>query len=97
MPLLLTILSVLAFWTFLGVLVVALLLIFKTLESVRVSLRQIAMGVRAIEQETSRIGDLSGKGGRLLDEARDAFVAAGNRLAAADLRLDGAAPAFRRK
>jgi hypothetical protein len=97
MALLLTILSVLAAWTFLGVLIVALLLIFKTLESVRGSLQKIAMGVRAIEQETSRIGELSTTGAALLNEARDGFSAAADSLAAASGRIAAAAPAFRRK
>ena len=52
MPVLLTILSVLAVWSLLGVLVIGLLLVLKTLEGVRGSLEKIAMGVRAIEQET---------------------------------------------
>jgi hypothetical protein len=52
----LTILSVVAMWAFLTVLVVGLLLVFKVLESVRASLRRIAMGVRAIEQQTKPLG-----------------------------------------
>ena len=52
MGLLLTILSVLAVWSLLAVLVIGLLLVLKTLEAVRGSLEKIAMGVRAIEQET---------------------------------------------
>ena len=56
MPLLLTILSVLALWSLLALLIIALLLIRKTLESVRVSLERIAMGVRAIEKETEPLG-----------------------------------------
>ena len=56
MPVLLTALSVLAVWSLLGVLVVGLLLVLKTLESVRGSMEKIAMGVRAIEQETKPLG-----------------------------------------
>ena len=52
MTLLLTICSVLAVWALLTVLVVGLLLVLKTLESIRRSMEKIAMGVRAIEQET---------------------------------------------
>jgi len=52
MPVFVTILSVLAVWALLGVLVIGLLLVLKTLEGVRGSLEKIAMGVRAIEQET---------------------------------------------
>ena len=57
MPLILTVLSVLAVWAFLAVLVIALLLIFKILESVRGYLREVAMGVRAIEKETKPLGE----------------------------------------
>ena len=56
MTLLLTICSVLAVWALLTALVVGLLLVFKTLESVRGSMEKIAMGVRAIEQETLPLG-----------------------------------------
>lgn len=52
MTLLLTLLSVVAGLAFLSLLVLGLLFIFKPLESVRRSLRQIAMGVRAIEHQT---------------------------------------------
>ena len=57
MTLLLTSLSVLMLWVFLGLLVIGLLLILKTLESVRTSLEKIATGVRAIEQETLPLGN----------------------------------------
>src|SRR5919204_100866 len=56
MTLLLTICSVLAVWALLTVLVVGLLLVLKTLESIRGSMEKIAMGVRAIEQETLPLG-----------------------------------------
>jgi hypothetical protein len=56
MLLLLTILSVLALWSLLARLIVGLLLIRKTLESVRITLERIAMGVRAIEKETEPLG-----------------------------------------
>lgn len=56
MELLLTILSVVALWCLLTLLVVALLLILKTLESIRGYLEKIAMGVRAIEMETAPLG-----------------------------------------
>lgn len=51
MTLLLTLLSVVAGLAFLSTLVLGLLFILKPLESVRRSLRQIAMGVRAIERQ----------------------------------------------
>lgn len=53
MVLLLTILSVLAVWALLGLLVLGLLVIFKVLDGVRRNMQQIAMGVRAIETETA--------------------------------------------
>jgi hypothetical protein len=56
MSLLLTVYSVLAVWALLTALVVGLLLVLKTLESVRGSMEKIAMGVRAIEQETLPLG-----------------------------------------
>jgi hypothetical protein len=57
MELLLTILSVLALWAFLLVLSVGLLLIIKSLESVRSTLTRIAMGVRAIEKQARPLGE----------------------------------------
>lgn len=56
MTLILAILSVLMLWVFLGLLVIGLLLILKSLESVRTSLEKITTGVRAIEQETAPLG-----------------------------------------
>jgi uncharacterized protein YoxC len=56
MSVVLAILSVLAVWSLLAVLIVGLLLIRKTLESVRVTLERVAMGVRAIEKETEPLG-----------------------------------------
>jgi hypothetical protein len=53
MPLLLTILSVLALWSFLTLLVFGLLLIRKVLEGVRGNMERITMGVRAIERQTA--------------------------------------------
>jgi uncharacterized protein YoxC len=50
--LLFTILSVLALWAFLAIVIVALLTIRKVLEGIRRSLEQITMGVRAIEVQT---------------------------------------------
>jgi uncharacterized protein YoxC len=50
--LLLTILSVLAALSFLFLLVVGLLLIYKPLEGIRGTMESITMGVRAIEKQT---------------------------------------------
>lgn len=54
--LLLTILSVLLAWGFLTALVAGLLIILKSLQSVRGSLEQIAMGVRAIRHQVRPFG-----------------------------------------
>ena len=56
MTLLLSICSVLAVWALLTVLVLGLLLVLKTLESIRGFMEKIAMGVRAIEQQTLPLG-----------------------------------------
>lgn len=68
MALLLTLLSVLAFWAFLTVLVIALLLIRKVLEAVRRSLEQVTMGVRAIEVQTAPLATRALEAFRTLDD-----------------------------
>ncbi len=60
MELLLTILSVLALWSLLTVLVLGLLFILKPLEGTRGHMEKIAMGVRAIEKETEPLGGYAG-------------------------------------
>jgi hypothetical protein len=59
MVLLLTMVSVLALWAFLTELVIGLLLVFKTLESIRGMLGRILAGVRAIERETAPVDRLA--------------------------------------
>ena len=59
MPLLLTVLSVLALWSFLTVLVFGLLLMRNTLESVRQRLEQVVIVVRAVEMQTEPLGALA--------------------------------------
>jgi hypothetical protein len=83
MTLLLTILSALALWAFLTVLVVALLLVLKALEGIRGHLQRITMGVRAIEQETAPLGALANEVGPAMGGLRDALGALGARLDAA--------------
>jgi hypothetical protein len=56
MELLLTILSVLAVWALLGVLVFGLLFVIKVLQGVRRHMEKIAMGVRAIEHQALPLG-----------------------------------------
>jgi hypothetical protein len=59
--LLLTIVSVLALWALLGLLVLGLLLITKPLEGARENLRLIAAGVRAIEHQVAPLGQRAGE------------------------------------
>lgn len=78
MQLLLAILSVLAAWAFLMVLLVGLLRILKALEGVRAGLQRITMGVRAIEQETLPLrGRLEALGATLAGAAEALDVGAG--------------------
>lgn len=79
MTALLVILSVLAAWTLLGVLVVGLLLVVKSLQSIRGWFQQTTVGLRAIEHQTR---DLAGRGAVLtasLCDAIDALHAASGR------------------
>lgn len=95
MLLLLTILSVLAVWAFLTVLVVGLLLILKPLESVRGQLEKIAMGVRAIERETLPLGARAAALAAALNEAGGAIGTAARSFTEVHRDLDAAAPALR--
>ena len=78
--LVLTILSVLALWAFLGLLVVALLLVFKALEGIRTHLQRITAGVRAIEQETTPLGALAADLGPATHDLRAALDSLAARL-----------------
>ena len=91
MALLLTILSVLAVWSLLALLVIGLLLIHKSLQSVMLRLEQITMGVRAIERQSQ---PLRGQWERIpesLTEASGALESAADALLTAGAGLDGAA------
>lgn len=94
MTLLLTILSVLAAWTFLAVLVMGLLLILKPLQSVRAHLEKIAMGVRAIEQETAPLRTHLDTVTASMGDAVGAAGTAALRLRGIDRSLDDALPAL---
>lgn len=72
MTLLPIVLSVLAAWALLGVLAVGLLLIVKSLQSVRGWFQQITVGVRAVEQQTQ---NLDARAGALSDCLRGAIGA----------------------
>jgi uncharacterized protein YoxC len=95
MALLLTILSVLALWALLGVLVAGLLLILRPLQSVRGYLEKITMGVRAIEKQTAPLGARAGTLRDSLDEASTVIQTAARRFADMDRDLDAAMPALR--
>jgi hypothetical protein len=69
-------LSVLAVWAWFGVLLVGLMLVFKSLQSTRGWFQKTTVGLRAIEQQTS---DLATRGAVLaasLVEALEALEAA---------------------
>ena len=59
MPLLLTVLSVLALWSLLAVLVFGLWLMRNVLESVRRRLEQVVIVVRTVEAQTEPLGALA--------------------------------------
>jgi hypothetical protein len=95
MLLLLTILSVVALWALLALLIFGLLLILKPLESIRTSLQKITMGVRAIERQTLPLGVHA-------DALRETFAEAGSsvnvsaeHLASVALALEAASPHLR--
>jgi uncharacterized protein YoxC len=80
MPLLLTILSVLAVWVFLAVLAVGLLLVLKALQGVRGYMRKITVGVRAIEKQTEPLETRATTVIRSFGETADAVSAAAEGL-----------------
>jgi uncharacterized protein YoxC len=88
MSLLLTLLSVLAVWAFLTVLVLGLLLIFKVLDGVRRSLEQITMGVRAIEKETQPLGPRAQQFGEVVAETAAVYTDVAESLERIDRRLE---------
>ncbi len=69
---LLTVLSVLAAWALLGVLLVGLLLVVKSLQSIRHWLEKTTMGLRAVEHQTR---DLAARGEALTVSLREAITA----------------------
>lgn len=82
MTLLLTILSVVAGLALLSTLILGLLFVLKPLESVRRSLRQIAMGVRAIEHQAIGLGERASALETDLARAADRSASVAGRLAA---------------
>jgi hypothetical protein len=95
MPLLPAILSVLAVWALLGVLIFGLLLIIKALQSIRGWLEKITMGVRAIDKQTAPLAAHAAALAASLGEAGDSLGAGARRLADVERGLDAAAPALR--
>ncbi len=95
MRVLLTILSVLAAWALLGVLMVGLRLIMKQLESIRGHLEKIVWGVRAIEQQTVPLEAHADALAASLGETGDAVGAAAGQLDKSSRDIDAARPAFR--
>jgi anaerobic C4-dicarboxylate transporter len=69
---LLTVLSVVVAWALIGVLLVALLLVFKELQSIRHWFEKITVGVRAVEHQT---GSLAERGDVLTASLREALEA----------------------
>jgi hypothetical protein len=88
MTLLLTILSVLAFWAFLNVLMIGLYLILKPLEGARIYLEKITMGVRAIERQTRPLAGYSQEVGPHVEKTRAALEQAGRELNLTEIKLD---------
>lgn len=94
MPLLLTILSVIALWALLTTLVLGLLFVLKALQSVRGHLRRITAGVRAIEQETAPLGDRVAELPPAAAELDAALRRLATRVEETDRRFASAAPAL---
>ena len=95
MKTLLTVLSVAAGWAFLGVLVAGLASILAPLQRVRRSLEQIAMGVRAIEQQTAPLGAQAGALATNLTGAGTGLGSIAGHLESADRHLNAVAPTLR--
>ncbi len=95
MKVLLTILSVLAAWSLLSVLVIGLGLLLIPLQSIRRNLEKIVWGVRAIEQQTRPLGAHADALAASFDETGDAVGAAADQLGKVSRDMDDAGPAFR--
>ncbi len=72
MTTLLTILSVMAAWALLGVLLVGLFLVLKSLQSIRHWFEKTTVGLRAVEHQTR---DLSTRGAVLVASMRETIEA----------------------
>ena len=92
MELLLSILSGLALWVFLGALLWALGRIRSALAGINVSLGKIATGVRAIESETAPLPAALPTTAAALTQIADGGEVIAARLASAEQRLAQVAP-----
>ncbi len=79
MTTLLTILSVLAAWALLGVVSVGLLLVVKSLQSIRHWFEKTTMGLRGVEHQTRDLGTRGAVLAASLRETIDALDAASGR------------------
>jgi hypothetical protein len=89
---LLTVLSVVAAWTLIGVLLVALLLVVKELQSIRHWFEKITVGVRAVEHQTSALPE---RGDVLSASMREALEALRGASGTATDRPSSEEPAWR--
>jgi uncharacterized protein YoxC len=78
---LLTVLSAVAAWALIGVLLVALLLVFKELQSIRHWFEKLTVGVRAVEHQT---GSLAQRGDVLTTSMRETLEALSDTTGARD-------------
>ena len=92
--LLLTILTVLAGWTLLGLLAAGLYLILKALQSVRGYLEKIAMGVRAIERQLVPLPSHAEEANAALATAAEAVTTVADRFVEMERLLEAARPAL---
>jgi hypothetical protein len=73
---LLTVLSAIGAWALIGVLLVALLLMFKELQSIRHWFEKITVGVRAVEHQTDSLAQRGDVLATTMREALEALHAA---------------------
>jgi hypothetical protein len=92
MELLLATLSGLALWLFLGVLVLMLDRIRRSLSGINATLAKVAMGVRAIESETAILKAELPTTATALTQITDGAEAVAGLLVAADGKLAALAP-----
>lgn len=95
MTLLMAILSVIAVWAFLLVLLIGLLLIWKVLDSIRISMERITMGVRAIEQETNPLRAHAGTLAERIQQTNQGVQGVSQGLTQIDSDLGAVAPLLR--